>query len=164
MLTKVSTAISSRKRVVVDRITHLTEVEVAVAHSSVEQPTTTKNDVQSDAPVEAETTQVNPDIPVAVPTKQRKPVDDNRGNLFLPDIPAEPQTPSIPLATSTDRCEERKRRDAKIRCYRCEGYTPHTVRPCDYPEYAADWIAYVCDKCGSKAYGRKDDDERIDGN
>ena len=60
-------------------------------------------------PVEDEPAQVNPDIPVAVPPTQRKPVDDNRGNLFLPDIPAEPQTASTPKAASTDRREaERK--------------------------------------------------------
>ena len=54
-------------------------------------------------PVEAGPAQVNPELPVAVPMTQRKPVNDNRGDWFLPITPAEPQTPSIPLATSTDR-------------------------------------------------------------
>ena len=43
MLIKVSTAMSSTKRVVFDRVTHLTEVDLAVAHSSVVQPTNPKN-------------------------------------------------------------------------------------------------------------------------
>ena len=60
-------------------------------------------------PVEDKPAQVNPDILVAVPTTQRKPVDDNRSNLFLPDIPKESaKTPPIPKATSTDRRSERK--------------------------------------------------------
>ena len=65
--------------------------------------TTAKTEVESVGPVEDEPAQVNPELPVAVPMTQRKPVDYNRGALFLPITPAEPQTPSIPLATSTDR-------------------------------------------------------------
>ena len=61
-----------------------------------------------------------------------------------------------PKAASTDRDEvsKRKQKDTKIRCNRCEGCTPHTVHPCNYPEYAVEWIVYVCDKCGSTAYAR----------
>lgn len=61
-----------------------------------------------------------------------------------------------PKAAATDRREasERKRKDAKIRCQRCDDCTPHTEHPCDYPESAADWLLYVCDVCGSKAYAR----------
>ena len=59
------------------------------------EPTKVKTEVEVVEPVE--------DNPVAVPMTQRKPVDYNRGDLFLPITPAEPQTPSIPLATSTDR-------------------------------------------------------------
>ena len=52
---------------------------------------------------------VEPDEQPEVETTQRKPVNNNRGNLFLPDIPKESaKTPSIPKATSTDRHEERK--------------------------------------------------------
>ena len=78
------------------------------------EPATAKNEVESHDPVEDEPTQVNPDIPVAVPTTQRKLVDYNRGNLFLPDTPKEtaktpePQTPPPPKAASTDRRSERK--------------------------------------------------------
>jgi hypothetical protein len=108
----------------------------------------------------------NADIPVAVPTTQRKPtpVDDNRSDMFLPPKESaktlEPETPSFPKATSTDRrkVSKRKQKDAKIRCNRCEGCTPHTVHPCNYPEYAGDWLQIVCDVCGSKAYARKDGD------
>ena len=53
--------------------------------------------------VEVETVEPVEDNPVAMPTTRRKSVDYNRGDMFLPITPAEPQTPSIPLATSTDR-------------------------------------------------------------
>ena len=62
---------------------------IGVLTASTEaEPSTTKNDSQ-----------------LEVKTTQRKPVNDNRGDWFLPITPAEPQTPSIPLAlaTSTDR-------------------------------------------------------------
>ena len=74
----------------------------SVKHEKVKRETRTKTKTEVEVPVEIEA-QVHPDIPVAVPTTQRKPVDYNRGDLFLPITPAEPQTPSIPLATSTDR-------------------------------------------------------------
>lgn len=73
------------------------------------EPTKLKTEVEVgvkvEVPVEIEATQVNPDIPVAVPTIQRKLVDYNRGNLFLPDIPPKLSTPSTPKAASTDRRE-----------------------------------------------------------
>ena len=57
---------------------------IGVLTASTEaEPSTTKNDSQ-----------------LEVKTTQRKPVNDNRGDLFLP---AEPQTPSVPKAASTDR-------------------------------------------------------------
>ena len=59
------------------------------------EPTKVKTEVEVVEPVE--------DNPVAMPTTRRKSVDYNRGDMFLPITPAEPQTPSIPLATSTDR-------------------------------------------------------------
>ena len=65
---------------------------IGVLTASTEaEPSTTKNDSQ-----------------LEVKTTQRKPVNDNRGDLFLPITPAEPQTPSPPKAASTDRREERK--------------------------------------------------------
>ena len=67
------------------------------------EPTKVKTEVEVEAVEPVEDKQVNPELPVAVPTTQRKPVNDNRGDWFLPITPAEPQTPSIPLATSTDR-------------------------------------------------------------
>ena len=70
------------------------------------EPTKVKTEVEVVEPVEDK--QVNPELPVAVPTTQRKPVNDNRGDWFLPITPAEPQTPSPPKAASTDRREERK--------------------------------------------------------
>ena len=119
--------------------------------------------VESVEPVETAPAQVNPDKPVAVPTTRRKPVDDNRGNLFLPDIPKEsaktpePETPSIPKAASTDRREtEQMREKPRIYCFRCRQPTTHAESPCDLKEYAANWLMYVCRMCGLKAYARKD--------
>ena len=64
------------------------------------EPTKVKTEVEVVEPVE--------DNPVAMPTTRRKSVDYNRGDMFLPITPAEPQTPSPPKAASTDRREERK--------------------------------------------------------
>ena len=64
------------------------------------EPTKVKTEVEVVEPVE--------DNPVAVPMTRRKSVDYNRGDMFLPITPAEPQTPSPPKAASTDRREERK--------------------------------------------------------
>ena len=107
-------------------------------------------------PVEAGPAQVNPETPVAVPMTRRKPVDDNRGNLFLPDTP-EPETPSIPKAASTDRREtEQMREKLHIYCFHCRQPTKHAEMPCDLEQYAADWLMYLCGVCGLKAYARKD--------
>ena len=65
-------AIRKHKAVLIGVLTASTEAE----------PSTTKNDSQ-----------------LEVKTTQRKPVNDNRGDLFLP---AEPQTPSVPKAALTD--------------------------------------------------------------
>ena len=64
------------------------------------EPTKVKTEVEAVEPVE--------DNPVAMPTTRRKSVDYNRGDMFLPVTPAEPQTSSPPKAASTDRREERK--------------------------------------------------------
>ena len=110
--------------------------------------TTAKTEVESVEPVE--------DNPVAMPTTRRKSVDDNRGNLFLPDTP-EPETPSIPKAASTDRREtEQMREKLHIYCFHCRQPTKHAEMPCDLEQYAADWLMYVCGVCGLKAYARKD--------
>ena len=49
----------------------------------------TKTEIDFVEPVKDQPAQVNLDIPVAVPTTQRKLVGNNRSNLFLPDIPKE---------------------------------------------------------------------------
>ena len=112
------------------------------------EPTKVKTEVEVVEPVE--------DNPVAMPTTRRKSVDDNRGNLFLPDTP-EPETPSIPKAASTDRREtEQMREKLHIYCFHCRQPTKHAEMPCDLEQYAADWLMYVCGVCGLKAYARKD--------
>ena len=112
------------------------------------EPTKVKTEVEVVEPVE--------DNLVAMPTTRRKPVDDNRGNLFLPDTP-EPETPSIPKAASTDRREtEQMREKLHIYCFHCRQPTKHAEMPCDLEQYAADWLMYVCGVCGLKAYARKD--------
>ncbi|MCH8290205.1 phage Gp37/Gp68 family protein [Candidatus Poribacteria bacterium] len=58
----------------------------------------------------------------------------------------------IPIAASTDRTREKQR----IYCFRCRQPTPHAEMPCDYEEYAENWLMYVCGMCGLKAYARKD--------
>ena len=58
------------------------------------EPTKVKTEVEVVEPVE--------DNPVAMPTTRRKSVDYNRGDMFLPITPAEPQTPSVPKAALTD--------------------------------------------------------------
>lgn len=67
------------------------------------------------------------------------------------------RTPRHPKAASTDRREvsERKRKEGRIRCYRCDAFTPHSEQKCDYSQYAASWLLYVCGVCGSRAYARK---------
>ena len=110
------------------------------------EPTKVKTEVEVVEPVE--------DNPVAMPTTRRKSVDDNRGNLFLPDTP-EPETPSIPKAASTDRREtEQMREKLHIYCFHCRQPTKHAEMPCDLEQYAADWQMYVCGVCGLKAYAR----------
>ena len=112
------------------------------------EPTKVKTEVEVVEPVE--------DNLVAMPTTRRKSVDDNRGNLFLPDTP-EPETPSIPKAASTDRREtEQMREKLHIYCFHCRQPTKHAEMPCDLEQYAADWLMYVCGVCGLKAYARKD--------
>ena len=112
------------------------------------EPTKVKTEVEVVEPVE--------DNPVAMPTTRRKSVDDNRGNLFLPDTP-KPETPSIPKAASTDRREtEQMREKLHIYCFHCRQPTKHAEMPCDLEQYAADWLMYVCGVCGLKAYARKD--------
>lgn len=105
---------------------------------------------------------VFPDSQPKVETTRRKPVDYNRGDMFLPDIPKEsaktlePETPSIPKSASTDRREtDRTREKPHIYCFRCRQPTKHAEMPCDLEQYAADWLMYVCGVCGLKAYARK---------
>jgi len=61
-----------------------------------------------------------------------------------------------PLLKATPTELVSRRKDPPVRCRRCDGYTPHLLKPTDYPEYGTDWILYACQVCGSKGYARQD--------
>ena len=67
---------------------------------------------------------------------------------------------SSPKSVSPNQHEIREQtsKAEKIRCYRCDDYTPHTEQLCDYPEYVIDWLLYMCKTCGSTTYARKSHD------
>ena len=79
------------------------KINVMAQIKSVKDEKSTQEAEPTKVKTEVEVVEPEEDNPVAMPTTRRKSVDYNRGDMFLPITPAEPPTPSIPLATSTDR-------------------------------------------------------------